>query len=277
MGPQEAPAGTGHPTGTPSTSMALSHQFIWSSTSLILCFMRSGGSSLAWPTTAGDRRKQETQDVVGLCERIPTFWCGSHQIPPGPDLRSMAAGAAVPMPRFWIWYTGCVGLCPSFSPLGGAGAAGGGGAVPSGVEAFAAATGPFPSSRGFMRTMGFSSGAGAAGAAGAAGGGGCFDCGSEKVPVTGRDPRPNCSHPPLLKNASLLTRSAGGFERMMGVFCMTEVLVSSLPSCGERGQSLRKGPLASGDPPEGSFVPATVLNAFSPTCKPVILLTPFYK
>lgn len=165
MGPQEAPAGTGHPTGTPSTSMALSHQFIWSSTSLILCFMRSGGSSLAWPTTG-----------------------------------SMAAGAAVPMPRFWIWYTGCVGLCPSFSPLGGAGAAGGGGAVPSGVEAFAAATGPFPSSRGFMRTMGFSSGAGAAGAAGAAGGGGCFD------------------------------RSAGGFERMMGVFCMTEVLVSSLPS-----------------------------------------------
>lgn len=33
--------------------MALSHQFIWSSTSLMLCFMRSGGRSLAWPTTAG--------------------------------------------------------------------------------------------------------------------------------------------------------------------------------------------------------------------------------
>lgn len=39
------------------TSMALSHQFIWSSTSLMLCFMRSGGRSLAWPTTAGWREE----------------------------------------------------------------------------------------------------------------------------------------------------------------------------------------------------------------------------
>lgn len=46
-----------------STSMALSHQFIWSSTSLMLCFMRSGGSSLAWPTTAADRESRR-QDVV---------------------------------------------------------------------------------------------------------------------------------------------------------------------------------------------------------------------
>lgn len=36
----------------------------------------------------------------------------------------------------------------------------------------------------------------------------------------------------------LLTRSAGGFERMMGVFCMTDAPVSSLPSCGEGGQLL---------------------------------------
>lgn len=79
-----------------------------------------------------------------------------------------------------------MGLCPSFSPFGGAGAAGGGGAVPSGLEAFVGAVGPFPSSRGFMRTMGFSRGAGAGGAAGAAGGGGCFDYGSEKVPVSER-------------------------------------------------------------------------------------------
>ena len=100
----------------------------------------------------------------------------------------MAAGAAVPMPRFWIWYTGCVGLCPSFSPLGGAGAAGGGGAVPSGVEALAVAAGPFPSSRGFMRTMGFSRGAGVGGVAGAVGVGGCFDYGREKVPVSGEIP-----------------------------------------------------------------------------------------
>lgn len=40
------------------------------------------------------------------------------------------------------------------------------------------------------------------------------------------------------KESALLTRSAGGFERMMGVFCMTAVLVSSLPSCGEGGQLL---------------------------------------
>lgn len=102
-----------------------------------------------------------------------------NQGPPGPHSRSMAAGAAVPMPRFWIWYTGCVGRCPSFSPLGGVGAAGGGGVVPSGVEAGVEAAGPFPSSRGFMRTMGFSRGAGAGGAAGAAGGAGCFDYGTE--------------------------------------------------------------------------------------------------
>lgn len=59
--------------------------------------------------------------------------------------------------------------------------------MPSGVEEFVAAAGPFPSSRGFMRTMGFSIGAGAGGAAGAAGGGGCFDYGSEKVPVRKRE------------------------------------------------------------------------------------------
>lgn len=176
--------------------MALSHQFIWSSTNLMLCFMRSGGSSLAWPTTAAGERKQEAEDLVRLCAkgcRLPTR---SH---PAPNSRSMAAGAAVPMPRFWIWYTGCVGLCPSFSPLGGTGAAGGGGAVPSGVEVLVVAAGPFPSSRGFMSTMGFSKGAGAGGAAGAAGGGGCFDCGSEKVLLSGRDPCPNCSQPPLSK------------------------------------------------------------------------------
>lgn len=80
-----------------------------------------------------------------------------------------------------------MGLCPSFSPLGGAGAAGGAGAVPSGVEAFVTVAGPFPSSRGFMRTIGFSRGAGAGGAAGAVGGGGCFDYGTEKLPVNGRD------------------------------------------------------------------------------------------
>lgn len=163
------------------TSMALSHQFIWSSTNLMLCFMRSGGSSLAWPTTARNT-KQEAEDTVRNCVRG-----SSSRVLLSPYSRSTAAGAAVPMPRFWIWYTGCVGLCPSFSPLGGTGATGGGGAVPSGVEAFVAAAGPFPSSRGFMRTMGFSRGAGAGGAAGAAGGGGCFDYGSEKVPVRKRE------------------------------------------------------------------------------------------
>lgn len=59
--------------------------------------------------------------------------------------------------------------------------------MPSGVEAFVVAAGPFPSSRGFMRTMGFSRGAGTGGAAGAAGGGGCFDYGREKVPVRKRE------------------------------------------------------------------------------------------
>lgn len=46
---------------------------------------------------------------------------------------------------------------------------------------------------------------------------------------------------PASEDSSLLTRSAGGFERMMGVFCMTDALVSSLPSCGEGGQLLRNG------------------------------------
>lgn len=36
----------------PLTSMALSHQFIWSSTNLMLCFIFSGGTSLDWPTMA---------------------------------------------------------------------------------------------------------------------------------------------------------------------------------------------------------------------------------
>lgn len=155
---------------SPRTSMALSHQFIWSSTNLMLCFMRSGGSSLAWPTTAGNKAGVRGCSE-GLCEGLPA----PNQILFSPNSRSITAGAAVPMPRFWIWYTGCVGLCPSFSPLGSTGAAGGGGVVPSGAEAFVAAAGPLPSSRGFMRTMGFSRGAGAGGAAGAAGGGGCFD------------------------------------------------------------------------------------------------------
>lgn len=90
--------GHGDTTSHLSTSMALSHQFIWSSTNLMLCFMRSGGSSLAWPTTAGDRRKKDTGCGKGLCEGIPA----PNQILPGPNSRSMAAGAAVPMPRFWI-------------------------------------------------------------------------------------------------------------------------------------------------------------------------------
>lgn len=40
------------------------------------------------------------------------------------------------------------------------------------------------------------------------------------------------------QDSPLLTRSAGGLERMMGVFCMMEAPVSSLPSCGEGGQLL---------------------------------------
>ena len=36
---------------------------------------------------------------------------------------------------------------------------------------------------------------------------------------------------------------------MMGVFCMTAVLVSSLPSCGEGGQLLRSGSPSSLDTP----------------------------
>lgn len=37
--------------------MALSHQFIWSSTSLMLCFIFSGGRSLDWPTIAESQIK----------------------------------------------------------------------------------------------------------------------------------------------------------------------------------------------------------------------------
>lgn len=36
------------------TSIALSHQFIWSSTSFMLCFIFSGGRSLDWPSMAGN-------------------------------------------------------------------------------------------------------------------------------------------------------------------------------------------------------------------------------
>lgn len=52
---------------------------------------------------------------------------------------------------------------------------------------------------------------------------------------------------------------------MMGVFCMTDELVSSLPSCGEGGQLLRNGspaPRLPWDTPEGRHVPGTTLNAF---------------
>lgn len=40
------------------TSIALSHQFIWSSTSLMLCFIFSGGRSLDWPTMAESHMKR---------------------------------------------------------------------------------------------------------------------------------------------------------------------------------------------------------------------------
>lgn len=56
-GPGEAVDRGAGPGEVVGTSMALSHQFIWSSTSLMLCFMRSGGRSLAWPTTAGWREE----------------------------------------------------------------------------------------------------------------------------------------------------------------------------------------------------------------------------
>lgn len=165
----------------------------------------------------------------------------------------------MPMPRFWIWYTGCVGLCPSFSPLGGAGVVGGGGVVPSGVEAVDEAAGPFPSSRGFIRTMGFSSGAGAGGAAGVAAGAGCFDYGGKRDPVGRGDPVPWRGGPLGRRNPmasrpeapSLLTRSAGGLERMMGVFCMTAVLVSSLPSYGEGKRCQSSASSAHLNPPTG--------------------------
>lgn len=46
---------------------------------------------------------------------------------------------------------------------------------------------------------------------------------------------------------------------MMGVFWMTDALVSSLPSCGEGGQLLRKG---SPGRSRGLYAPHTDLNAF---------------
>lgn len=44
--------------------MALSHQFIWSSTSLMLCFIFSGGRSLDWPTMAGRHIKRFTFNLA---------------------------------------------------------------------------------------------------------------------------------------------------------------------------------------------------------------------
>lgn len=68
--------------------------------------------------------------------------------------------------------------------------------------------------------------------------------------------------------SSLLTRSAGGFERMMGVFCMTDVLVSSLPSCGEGGQLLRNGSLALPDTLDSLYV--TYYSKWTPLILPTL-------
>lgn len=57
--------------------------------------------------------------------------------------------AEEPIPLFWIWYTGCVGRCPSFSNLEGPGAEDCA-AVSGGVPGFG------PSSLAFMSMMGFS-------------------------------------------------------------------------------------------------------------------------
>lgn len=50
---------------------------------------------------------------------------------------------------------------------------------------------------------------------------------------------------------------------MMGVFCMTAVLVSSLPSCGEGGHLLGHGSPACLGHPRGLWVLGTILNAIT--------------
>lgn len=121
------------------------------------------------------------------------------------------------MPRFWIWYTGCVGLCLSFSPLGGTGAAGGGGAVPPGLRrSLWPPLRPFPllplhEHNGLLQRLEQVGRQGLleAGAALTAGVRRCWSAG-EILALTAP------SLPFHRKESALLTRSAGGFERMMG-------------------------------------------------------------
>lgn len=109
-----------------STSMALSHQFIWSSTNLMLCFMRSGGSSLAWPTTAGDEESRR-QDAVRLRGRgfqpptrscpAPTHgpWLPGRQCPClGSGSGTQAVWASAPPFLPWVvqGLQGVQGQCP---------------------------------------------------------------------------------------------------------------------------------------------------------------------
>lgn len=119
MGPREGRAG--REPWPPSTSMALSHQFIWSSTNLMLCFMRSGGSSLAWPTTAADK------SVLRVCARgfrLPTRsrpapthgpWLPARQSPcPGSGSGTQAVWVSAPPSPPWVaqGLQGVVGQCP---------------------------------------------------------------------------------------------------------------------------------------------------------------------
>lgn len=152
--------------------MALSHQFIWSSTSLMLCFIFSGGRSLAWPTMAGSQKKTTTSIFLPFVIEpniyimyITTEYLSTLLMTVDDSYRTEKVvpllkiftnsrsttllDAEAPIPLLWIWYTGWVGRCPSFSILDG-----------PGPEGWAAASGGVPgfvpSSLAFISVMGFS-------------------------------------------------------------------------------------------------------------------------
>lgn len=148
--------------------MALSHQFIWSSTSLMLCFIFSGGRSLVWPITAVSHMNVCQMYISSQFYNPLKYICalrGVFVIMTAADYNSRnnccmceinvnsrstaLLDAAAPIPRFWIWYTGWVGRWPSLSSLEGPEPEGRG-ATSRGVPGFP------PSSLALISMIGFS-------------------------------------------------------------------------------------------------------------------------
>lgn len=138
----------------------------------MLCFIFSGGRSFVWPITAASGTLRQTlimklviryagihkDELAQVYDRtrspiMRVLWLTVKSTSENNSRSTAQVDAAEAIPRFWIWYTGCVGRWPSLSSF----------AAPEpetgGAAASCVVPGLPPSSLAFISIIGFSNGA----------------------------------------------------------------------------------------------------------------------